>query len=49
MGLLGFESKTEKELRLHKLDLENEERRKEANKKGLPFFGVRYEDDYRNK
>jgi hypothetical protein len=47
MDFLDFESKMEKELRLLKLDMENEEKRKEANKKGLPFFGTRYEDDYR--
>ncbi|WP_252241559.1 hypothetical protein [Clostridium sp. ZBS18] len=49
MGFLGFESKAEKKLRLLKLDMENETKRKEAQEKGLYFFGTRYEDDYRNK
>lgn len=49
MGFLGFESKAEKELRLIKLDMENKTMRQEAQEKGLPFFGTRYEDDYRNK
>jgi len=49
MGFLGFESKVEKELRLLKHDLEQESKRKEAEKQGHIYFGTRYEDDYRNK
>lgn len=49
MGFLGFESKQEKEVRLKQLDLENKIKKLEAEKKGLPFFGTRYQDDYRIK
>ncbi|AMM45033.1 hypothetical protein SP15_231 [Bacillus phage SP-15] len=42
-----FESKSEKTARLEKHDLEQELRRREAKKDGLPFFGSVYEDDYR--
>jgi len=47
MGLLGFESSYEKQLRLEALDRENEYRRNEARAKGLPFFGSKYSDDRR--
>lgn len=47
MGFLGFESKAEKELRLLKLDIENKFRREKAKREGRPYFGTRYEDDYR--
>lgn len=49
MGLLGFESKAEKQRRLEELDRKNEQEKLQAEKKGLPFIGVRYEDDYRGK
>lgn len=42
-----FESKAERELRFLKSDLENESRRLECERKGIPFFGTRYEDDTR--
>lgn len=47
MGFLGFESKEEKEQRLNTLDRENEKGRIQAENEGTPFFGLRYEDDYR--
>ncbi|MFJ8247387.1 hypothetical protein [Peribacillus asahii] len=48
MGLFG-ESKAEKIARWEALDRENEVRRKKAKKKGMPYFGIRYEDDTRSK
>lgn len=45
--MLGFETRREKELRLNLSDVENEIAKKEAEEKGLPYFGWRYEDDNR--
>lgn len=42
-----FESKSERELRFLKSDLENEVHRLDCERRGIPFFGTRYQDDTR--